>query len=65
MHVTGTNWRRLVPPPHFPTLWLAGVRAVYMHTHAAKCACVWRHLSEALYREGVQGRVAAEGLGEV
>ena len=22
---TGTNWRRLVPPPHFPTLWLAGI----------------------------------------
>ena len=22
---TGTNWRRLVPPPLFPTLWLAGV----------------------------------------
>ena len=21
---TGTNWRRLVPPPPFPTLWLAG-----------------------------------------
>ena len=21
---TGTNWRRLVPPPLFPTLWLAG-----------------------------------------
>ena len=21
---TGTKWRRLVPPPHFPTLWLAG-----------------------------------------
>ena len=23
---TGTKWRRLVPPPHFPTLWLAGAR---------------------------------------
>ena len=23
---TGTNWRRLVPPPLFPTLWLAGHR---------------------------------------
>ena len=39
-------------------------RAVHVHVQV-RMQRVWRHLSEALRREGVQGRVAAEGLGEV
>ena len=30
---TGTNWRRLVPPPLFPTLWLAGATRVAAARH--------------------------------
>ena len=39
-------------------------RAVHVQVQV-RMQRVWRHLSEALCREGVQGRVAAEGLGEV
>ena len=36
-----------------------------LHVHVrVRMQRVWRHLSEALCGEGVQGRVAAEGLGE-
>ena len=46
---TGTNWRRLVPPPHFPTLWLAGSLATALSAASALLLARVASLAAALH----------------
>ena len=41
---TGTNWRRLVPPPLFPTLWLAGLPLAPCVTRVHRDTSNWRRV---------------------